>query len=117
VEIAALKLLEKPTVELAIRKVTRSAGIGSAKRSSLEFGVPMYMDSVDWDARTTWRDGLTMVADVMSTLRWLDVEYDVREKTAEGMMSDSQGAFLSRREAARLQTVSTSSKEWCRRAV
>ncbi len=35
-----------------IGKVTRSARIGSANKSALEFGVPMYMDSVIWDART-----------------------------------------------------------------
>ena len=63
---AFIKLLET-TAALAIRKVTRSAGIGRANRSSLEFGVPMYMDRVISDARTAWREGLTVVADVMST--------------------------------------------------
>jgi hypothetical protein len=32
-------------------QVTRSAGIRRANRSSLEFGVPMYLDSVSQDAR------------------------------------------------------------------
>jgi hypothetical protein len=40
------------TAELAIRKVTRSAGIASVNRSSFELGVPMYIYSVVWDART-----------------------------------------------------------------
>jgi hypothetical protein len=44
---------------LAIRKVTRSAGIGRANRSSLEFGV-LIADSVSQDARTACRDGLTV---------------------------------------------------------
>jgi hypothetical protein len=65
-----VKLLET-TAELAMRRVTRSAGIGSANRSSLDFGVPMYMDNVDWDALTACRDGLTVVAVVMSTGGWI----------------------------------------------
>jgi hypothetical protein len=67
---AVVKLLEV-TAEFAMRKVTRSTGIGSANRSSLKIGVPMYMDSVFWDARTAWRDGLKVVADVMSAGGWM----------------------------------------------
>jgi hypothetical protein len=49
--IAVVKLLETMAA-LAMRRVTRSAGIGSANRSALELGVPMYMDSVVLEART-----------------------------------------------------------------
>jgi hypothetical protein len=50
-EIAVVKLLETRAA-LAIRnRVTHSAGIGSANRSALELGVPMYMDSLVLDAR------------------------------------------------------------------
>jgi hypothetical protein len=45
VVIAVENLLETRAA-LAMRKVTRSAGIGSASSSTLELGVPMYMDSV-----------------------------------------------------------------------
>jgi hypothetical protein len=65
-----VKLLET-TAELAMRKVTRSAGIGSANSSSLECGVPMYTDNVVSDALTACRDGLTVVAVVMSTGGWI----------------------------------------------
>ena len=49
--IAVVKLLETMAA-LAIRRVTRSAGIGTANRSALELGVPMYMDKVSWEAGT-----------------------------------------------------------------
>ena len=75
-----VKLLET-TAELAMRKVTRSAGIGSANSSSLECGVPMYTDNVVSDALTACRDGLTVVAVVMSTGGW--IEDDVGKKAAE----------------------------------
>ncbi len=65
-----VKLLET-TAEFAMCKVTRSAGIGSANRSSLEAGVLMYMDNVVLEARTACRDGLTVVAVVMSTGGWI----------------------------------------------
>ena len=65
-----VKLLET-TAELAIRKVTRSAGIGTANRSSLNFEVPLYVGSVSRDARTACRDGLTVLALVMSRGGWM----------------------------------------------
>jgi hypothetical protein len=52
------------TAELAIRS-DAFRRIRRANRSSLEFGVPMYLDSVSRDARTC-RDGLTVLALVMS---------------------------------------------------
>ena len=68
--IAVIKLLETRAA-LAMRRVTRSAGIGTANRSALELGVPMYMDNVSWEARTACRDGHTVVGVVISTGGWM----------------------------------------------
>jgi hypothetical protein len=47
----SIKLFETRAA-LAMRRVTRSAGIGSANKSALELGVPIHMDSVILDALT-----------------------------------------------------------------
>jgi hypothetical protein len=50
--IAVVKLLESRAA-LAMRRVTRSTGIGCANTSAWELGVPNYMESVILDAQTT----------------------------------------------------------------
>jgi hypothetical protein len=65
-----VKVLEK-TAALAMRKVTRSAGIGCANRSALEIGVFMKVASICWHSRTARRDGLTVVAVVVSAVGWI----------------------------------------------
>jgi hypothetical protein len=51
VVIAVVKLLETRAA-LAMRRKTRSAGVGTTNRLALELGVLMYMDSVVLDPRT-----------------------------------------------------------------
>ncbi len=65
-----MKVLET-TAALAMRKVTRSAGIGSANRSALDIGVFMKVASICWDSWTARRDGLTVVAVVVSAGCWI----------------------------------------------
>jgi hypothetical protein len=81
VVIAVVKLLETRAA-LAMHRVTRSAGIGSAISSALELGVPMYMDSVIFG----YSDGLKRWAyggGSSHFYRRLDGEGDVGEKAAE----------------------------------
>ena len=65
-----MKVLEK-TAALAMRKVTRSAGIGCANRSALEIGVFMKVASICWHSWTARRDWLTVVAVVVSAVGWI----------------------------------------------
>jgi hypothetical protein len=75
-----VKLLET-TADLAMRKVTRSTGIGSANRSALEDGVPIYgqCDVGYSDGRKGWGDGGCS----SHVYGWLDGEDDDGEKAAE----------------------------------
>jgi hypothetical protein len=64
--IAVLRLLEA-IAALFMRRMTRSAGIGSANRSALELVVFMKVASVDWDARRVFRDSLGGVSAMVSS--------------------------------------------------